>query len=294
MQCRLGARRIDELGASDVGVRPRLVDSDARFEQRFARRRVPTVHRELVVRGQRIGDDGYLDAPLLQVREVLNATLHGHEIGRNDREFALGRVQGFDQRRYYRVRFFRFRLDTLVRRIDNQLVGRPFEEVLVGLDVFEVSRTNSFSVFRATDIIKRRGKAVTQFLQRGVRIVQLPGKGRHRQCRLVIPVHVEHIGHVLHDRSDADDVQVAELGVFSHAEVFVSDVAPADDRNLVIDREGLVVHAAIYPSETGQGALESPGRATVEGVEYAYLEVRVRVERGDADVVTGREHVIQQ
>src|SRR5210317_459400 len=110
----------------------------------------------------------------------------------------------------------------------------------------------------------------------------------------MIPVGIEHVRYVLHDATDSDDVEVTELGVFSHPEILVGDIAPADNRYLVIDSERLVVHAAVNAPEPGQGALGPPGRTAVERIEYTDLEVRMRVQRGHANVVARCEHVVEQ
>ena len=67
----------------------------------------------------------------------------------------------------------------------------------------------------------------------------------------MVPVGVEHVRHLLHDGTDPHDVEIAELRVFAYAEILVRDIPAADDRNLVVDRERLVVHAAIDAPEFG-------------------------------------------
>ena len=91
----------------------------------------------------------------------------------------------------------------------------------------------------------------------------------------MVPVRIEHVGHILHDRADPHHVQVAEFRVFANPEVFVGYVAPADNRDLVVDREGLVVHAAVYSPEAGQGALDPASSTAMERVEYPNLEIGV-------------------
>ena len=110
----------------------------------------------------------------------------------------------------------------------------------------------------------------------------------------MVPERVEHRGNILNNRSDTDDIEVAELGVFPRSEVLVGDVPPADDRDLVVDREGLVVHAPVDAADVADRAQRAAGGAAFEGVEDPDLEVRVRVQCRQPDVETGREHVVDQ
>ncbi len=53
----------------------------------------------------------------------------------------------------------------------------------------------------------------------------------------MVPVGIEHVRNFLHDGPDSNDVEVTELGILADAEVFICDIAAADDRNLVVDGE---------------------------------------------------------
>ena len=110
----------------------------------------------------------------------------------------------------------------------------------------------------------------------------------------MIPVSIEHIGDILYYRPHADHVQVAELGILPEAEIFVGYIAPADDRDLVVDGERLVVHAPVDSAESRQRALRPARGAAVKRVEYSNLEVRVRMQRRQTDVVATRKHVVHQ
>ena len=109
----------------------------------------------------------------------------------------------------------------------------------------------------------------------------------------MVPVGVEHIGYVGHDGTDSEDIQIAERYVFSGAEILVGNVSPADQRYLIIDSEGLVVHAAIDARKT-RYAIYRPGRAPCKGIENSNLEIRVRVECCHAGIKSLGEHVIDQ
>ena len=69
--------------------------------------------------------------------------------------------------------------------------------------------------------------------------------------------------------------------------------APADQRDLVVDRERLVVHSAIYARETRYG-VDCATAATAERIEDTNFEVGMRVQRCHAGVVAFREDIIEQ
>ena len=54
------------------------------------------------------------------------------------------------------------------------------------------------------------------------------------------------------------------------------------------------MHAAVDAPETGQRTLGPAGGPAMERIKDANLEVRMRIQRCEADVVTGRKHVIDQ
>ena len=69
-----------------------------------------------------------------------------------------------------------------------------------------------------------------------------------RNRRLVVPVKIEFVGHLLHYGADEHHV---EIGIIHHRvrlEIFVADIAAADDGDLPVGSEGLVVHPPVYSS----------------------------------------------
>ena len=68
-----------------------------------------------------------------------------------------------------------------------------------------------------------------------------------------------------HDRADGGDIEVAEIYLTVSSEVFVTDVASADDGDLIVSDEGLVVHPAIAPTKVGKRA-EYPNGAPVQAL----------------------------
>ncbi len=109
----------------------------------------------------------------------------------------------------------------------------------------------------------------------------------------MIPVAIKHSGHFLNHGTDPHHIQIAELGIFPGAEVFVGDVAPTDDGNLVIDGERLVVHAAIDALEVRQ-SVQAASAGPPKGVEDTDLKVGVRIEPSHASVVALGKDVVEQ
>lgn len=76
-------------------------------------------------------------------------------------------------------------------------------------------------------------------------------------------------------------------------EVFVADVAPADDAGAVVGGEGFVVHTTVYAGEVGKVAQRTPF-ADEKWVEQADLDVGMGVEGGEDVVHAVGVVVIQQ
>ena len=67
------------------------------------------------------------------------------------------------------------------------------------------------------------------------------------------------------------------------AKIFVTDVAPTDDRDLTVGSERLVVHAPVHAPELGD-EIERTGGARDERVVQPHLEVRLHGQRGKGGV----------
>ena len=111
--------------------------------------------------------------------------------------------------------------------------------------------------------------------------------------RFALPIPLEVSGDVAHDRTDRHHVEIDERHCLVRIEVFVADVAAADDRNLAVDRERLVVHAAVEAREVGEVLQRTPATQP-ERVEQPHLDVRVRRERRQECVETGGVVVVEQ
>ena len=111
--------------------------------------------------------------------------------------------------------------------------------------------------------------------------------------RLALPVTLEIARHLSDHRPDRHHVQVDERERLVGVEVLIADVATADDRDLAVDRERLVVHAAIEPRKVGK-VFERPPAAQAERIEQPDLDVRVRGERRKERVEARGIVVVQQ
>ena len=61
----------------------------------------------------------------------------------------------------------------------------------------------------------------------------------------MIPVSVEHLRDFIHDGTECEHIEVAEIYLRIDGVVFLGDIPPANNRRLVVDRERLVMHAPI-------------------------------------------------
>ena len=75
----------------------------------------------------------------------------------------------------------------------------------------------------------------------------------------MIPVKIELVRHLLHHRPDDCHVEVGIIHRLVSSEIFVANVAAADDGDLPVHRERLVMHPLVEASDIGDDA-EQPGR----------------------------------
>ena len=111
--------------------------------------------------------------------------------------------------------------------------------------------------------------------------------------RFAVPVRVEPGRDFAHHGASGEHVEVGECDRAVGAEVFVADVAAADDRRLVVGRERLVVHAPVDAREVGDEVADAQA-AIGERVEQPHLDVRVRVQCYDRLVEARGVLVVEQ
>ena len=76
-------------------------------------------------------------------------------------------------------------------------------------------------------------------------------------------------------------------------EIFVADIAAADDGDLPVRNERLVVHPPVDASEVGDDA-KHPERTHGDGVEHPHLDVRMTVDGEQDDVGGHRAEIVEQ
>ena len=101
---------------------------------------------------------------------------------------------------------------------------------------------------------------------------------QHR-CRigqLTVPIAVKGSRNFPNRRTDNHHIQIGKGQFRIGLEIFIADIASSQDGGLVIDRKGLVVHAAGYGTQAGH-KLKGPSGLATEGVENANLHVGVAI-----------------
>jgi hypothetical protein len=214
-----------------------------------------------------------------------------HEVRRHEVERRLGLADRGQQRREQQERAVFGRVERLARIVAHEARLDPFERKAIREQRAHLRRlAQRLEVGRGVGIRARRG-------ERGLEH-RLPVRGRRherrdRVRRRTVPVQVERGRHVAHDRPDRDDVEVGELDALARAVVLVADVAAADDRDLVVGRERLVVHAPVDALEVGD-EVERARVAVHERVVETHLDVGMRVDRGEARVLSRGGDVVEQ
>ena len=114
------------------------------------------------------------------------------------------------------------------------------------------------------------------------------GKIANRLAQGAVPVLVEAVPQLFCHRADAEQVDIGEIQLRLGIEIFIAQIAPADDRHAVIGQPELVVHAPVLAREIEQPP-HRPGHAR------AAPQLQ-RVEQADLDIGMGRkgcQHIVQ-
>ena len=118
-----------------------------------------------------------------------------------------------------------------------------------------------------------------------------------RLAQRAVPVLVEAVRQLLGHRADGQQVDVGEVAAGFGVEVFVAEVAPADDGRAAVGQPQLVVHAPVLLAEVQRAAEhagDAGGAAQVQRVEHPHLDVGVGGEQGDLVVAAVAAGVVQQ
>ena len=111
--------------------------------------------------------------------------------------------------------------------------------------------------------------------------------------RRAVPVFVKDRRGVRNHVTDAQHVEIEIGRHLANGEIFITDIAPADDGNGAIDDKGLVVHAPVHPQRIERIA-QPLWAAHGGGVEQPHMHVRHRVQRREDRVHPGDAIVVQQ
>ena len=112
-----------------------------------------------------------------------------------------------------------------------------------------------------------------------------------------VPEKIEGVRQASHHGAGGEHVVVAELRVGIDLEIRIGNVAPADERDRIVDDHQLVVHPVVEPPRLEQeleGAHRQQMAAIGERVEDADLDVRVSAERDQTLVAVERVAVVDQ
>src|SRR3546814_10872815 len=102
---------------------------------------------------------------------------------------------------------------------------------------------------------------------------------------LAVPEAVEGLRSLAGDGTEAEGIEVAKAELRRQAEVFVADVAAAEDDGTVVGDQQLVVHALVDAVEMLDGLEDLPHqRALAPGIEDTQFDVRMRSDRGGGGV----------
>src|SRR5690606_3742910 len=88
------------------------------------------------------------------------------------------------------------------------------------------------------------------------------------------PVAIEVGRYRIDHRPDRQYIQIGKEYTAGGTEVFITDIAAADNGGTVIGGEGLVVHAPVEPRKIGEKA-DPLGLAYPERIEQAHLDLRM-------------------
>ncbi|MNH14158.1 hypothetical protein D3C79_737460 [compost metagenome] len=102
---------------------------------------------------------------------------------------------------------------------------------------------------------------------------------------------------LLGDRTHAEQINVGEIQVGLGIEVFVTQVATADDGHAVVHQPQLVVHAPVLQVEVEQSSHRArhPGTAPqLQRVEHADVDIRMDGEGGHFHIEAVTGSVVEQ
>ena len=112
-----------------------------------------------------------------------------------------------------------------------------------------------------------------------------------------VPELVECRRELLDDRARGKYIVIGELGFRIDLEILIADIAPADERDRIVDDHQLVVHPVVEPrvaEHEFEGAKKRRMAAIRERVEDPDLDLRMRVQRHDLLIACDRFAIVDQ
>src|SRR6185503_5049007 len=298
-----GARRFQRVAAHHrlPEYRPYLIDLDPGFEQWDPVLLVRRVDNRHIGRRKRIGEYAHLQPALAQLLQELHTGIPGHQIGGHNEQLGprlfdpLGQPVAQQASRLVAV----FDL-VFLRAVVDDFRTHPYPGRVGGkqrAQRFAAGQPAHIVLVVHRDVVLRQRIAIVgQRLLRRLAAEQRLDRNRQR----TVPEVIEARRHVLDDAAGGDDVIVAEVEVASFLKVRIADIASADDADLVVDDEKLVVHPTVQPDPIAQQLdvvqkLQKLHLAPVHRrVEYAQLDIRVRSKRRQLDRASARSLVVEQ
>jgi len=267
-----------ERGGAGTGPRPllHLVQFDAETRQFQPVARIAVMDDRGIGRGQRIGVQRQRHAARPRRREGGAARLRQHHVGRLDDDLAFGRRQKRQQPR----------LDAAAgrRRLRGKdRTGRGQTDQPFRPEKTVTDRVEPGGKRRPLDPARQRKGSRIERRRIGPERGGIDGRIRigngeiaHRHRLRIVPEGIEAGRDVGRQRSGDDDIAVKEIARRIEAEIGVADIAAADDRQRVVDRDDLVVHALVQAREVedqfGVAQAVGPERAA-EGIVETHLDI---------------------
>ena len=225
------------------------------LEQWLAIPGISRVHGRDIRGGERVGDDLDGDSTLPQAGNPVDACFPGYEVGRDEQEFLFRALHNPSKLRCQMHGGVVWTGRNFLRMIRHH--HRPAVEKR---DRLPGSRGQCTCPHRL-----RVGRLLHQLLM-GQQFLQAPLYlfcGDHLPAHLTdryrcpaVPVKVERIDHLPDHWSPGHRIEVGEVHAVGRAEVFIPDIASANDGDQAIHCDRLVMHAPVDAFEVQQRAQE--------------------------------------
>ncbi|MNQ29430.1 hypothetical protein D3C85_427420 [compost metagenome] len=164
----------------------------------------------------------------------------------------------------------------------------------VGLQLARIGQLAQ--VGRSAQFARERVEAGAHSLQFSRTRVLALVQGADGDDGAAVPEAVEDVARLLHGGPHQQQVGILEIDLFGGIEVFIADIAPADEGDPAVDDPGLVVHAPVQ-ADGAQGHFHGahPDAVAVAArIEDAHIDQRMAVEREDGRVLAPCVDIVEQ